>query len=110
MLRTRFINNINEKLGDELLKEILRLVKSGTKVFSADKFNVNQDEFQDIAMSLIELQNRGFIEFRGKSHRESCSGNNYYDLVSVGSITYKGKQFLNSTQVNKKINNQEKHQ
>jgi hypothetical protein len=54
--------------------------------------------FQNTARALIHINNQGLIDYC-KPHFETHTGKNWYALVSVGDLTYKGDQFLNSNKL-----------
>ncbi|WLT37383.1 hypothetical protein NON20_16075 [Synechocystis sp. B12] len=79
----------------EDLKKTLKLIYKGETCF---KPHNESDEalklFQEKAQCLIYAKNKGFIEGI-KTHTESKTGNNFYDLIIVtGGITYEGSCFL----------------
>lgn len=77
------------------LKSLLEEIKPGTTSFTpaSSKENDIQD-FQPIAKMLDFANNEGLLETY-ESHKESYSGNCWYDSVLVkGGLSHKGKKFL----------------
>lgn len=79
----------------DILRAILQEVLDGTTVFKP-KSSSEQDmqEFQPIAKVLAYADRQGFLEHY-VPHKESSTGNMWYDLVMVsGGLSYEGEQFL----------------
>lgn len=81
----------------DLLRTVLQEIADGTTVFRP-KSSSEQDmqDFQPIARVLAHADRQGFLESFAP-HKESSTGNRWYDLVTVsGGLSYEGQQFLAS--------------
>jgi len=79
----------------DILRAILQEVLDGTTVFKP-KSSSEQDvqDFQPISKVLAYADRQGFLE-QYVPHKESSTGNMWYDLVMVsGGLSYEGEQFL----------------
>ena len=81
----------------ELLKELLRQISEGKKIFRPeDTSAASMEAFQAIAKALVHANERGFLD-KCNIHRESRTSHGWYDLVSVqGGLTYSGIEYLAS--------------
>jgi len=77
------------------LREILALIHSGKRSFRPENdSNEAMQNFQSIAKYLMYAKDENLID-NTKFHKESHTGNHWYDSVLVlNGLTYKGEQFL----------------
>lgn len=79
----------------DILRTALQEIADGTTVFKP-KSSGNQDmqDFQPIAKVLAYADRQGLLE-TFVPHKESSTGNRWYDLVMVsGGLSFEGEQFL----------------
>lgn len=79
----------------DILRAILQEVADGTTAFKPkNSSNQGMQNFQPIAKVLAYADRQGFLE-SFIPHKESSTGNRWYDLVMVPSgLPYEGEQFL----------------
>jgi hypothetical protein len=80
-----------------ILKEILQEINNGKKLFkpqsATDEDFIN---FQPIAKVLVFANDEGYLD-GFQFHKESQTGNRWYDLIMIDGLSHKGESFLVSS-------------
>ncbi len=78
----------------DVLKEVLGEVKNGKKSFKPTGSSKEQmEDFQSVAKLLIYANEQKFLG-SFLLHKESRSGNMWYDLIQANGLSHKGDLFL----------------
>ncbi len=76
------------------LRQLLQLVASGQTCFQPTDHSIEElSAFQPLAKIIIEARDLGYIKII-EPHKESSTGQRFYDLAVVKSITEAGHDFL----------------
>ena len=84
---------IFQRQGEISMKNLLHQIVDGKTVFEPEDGQII--EFQKTVHALRHAYQRGYIGFF-KAHRESKTGNHYYEKVVINNVTNAGKYFLNA--------------
>lgn len=78
--------------------DLLKLIQSGQRSFMpcSDR-EEDMKEFQSVAKMIVYAKEENLLD-SCSIHRESRTGNKWYDSVLVNGLSFRGEQFLSSAQ------------